>query len=207
MRKYERVSFRRLPKDQYANCGTTVPKVCNFTNHEKSGKISVPAQCHERFNLNFKENFFDILNLDVFCDKGMAIPQIRFGFFLAFEQYVWPFSDLFLALFGYLLKFSSGNPARGRQQQLISLQVRLSASFSNCYWIAYKYFRFCSMQIDLSSPVTFSNNRFFGMGMTHYSCITPIAQMSRKRYYLRAKTSGCRLLFNINQCCHWGQSR
>jgi len=26
------------------------------------------------------------------------------------------------------------------------------------------------------------------MGMTHYSCIKPIAQMSRKRYYLRAKT-------------------
>ena len=22
--------------DQYANCGTTVPKVCNLTNHEKS---------------------------------------------------------------------------------------------------------------------------------------------------------------------------
>jgi len=27
------------------------------------------------------------------------------------------------------------------------------------------------------------------MGMTLYSCITPIAQMSRKRYYLRAKAS------------------
>jgi len=29
------------------------------------------------------------------------------------------------------------------------------------------------------------------MDMTVYSCITPIAQMSRKRYYLRAKASGC----------------
>jgi len=48
-----------------------------------------------------------------FCDKGIAIPQKRFGFFLAFEQCVWPFFDLFLALFGFLLKFSSGNPARG----------------------------------------------------------------------------------------------
>ena len=28
------------------------------------------------------------------------------------------------------------------------------------------------------------------MGMTLYSCITPIAQMSRKHYYLRAKASG-----------------
>jgi len=43
------------------------------------------------------------------CDNGMAIPQIKFGFFLAFKQSVWPFSGLFLALFGFLLKFSSGN--------------------------------------------------------------------------------------------------
>ena len=93
--EWERVSCRKLPKDQYANCGTTIPKMCNFTNHEKSGKISAPVQCHARFNLNFKENFFDIHNLDVFCDKGMAIPQIRFGFFLTFEQCVWPFLTSF----------------------------------------------------------------------------------------------------------------
>jgi len=29
------------------------------------------------------------------------------------------------------------------------------------------------------------------MGMTLYSRITPIAQMSRKRCYLRVKASGC----------------
>jgi len=29
------------------------------------------------------------------------------------------------------------------------------------------------------------------MGMTLYSCITPIAQMSQKRCYLRAKGNGC----------------
>jgi len=29
--------------------------------------------------------------------------------------------------------------------------------------------------------------------------------MSRKRYYLRAKASGCWLLFSINRCCHWGR--
>jgi len=40
----------------------------------------------------------------------MAIPQIKFGFFLAFKQAVYPFSGLFLAFFGFLLKFSSGNP-------------------------------------------------------------------------------------------------
>ena len=35
------------------------------------------------------------------------------------------------------------------------------------------------------------------MGVTLYSCITPIAQMSRKRYYFRAKTSAC-CLVSIN---------
>jgi len=35
-------------------------------------------------------------------------------FFLAFKQSVWPFYGLFLALFGFLLKFSSGNPASRR---------------------------------------------------------------------------------------------
>jgi len=54
--------------------------------------------------------------------------------------------------------------------------------------------------------VTFPNNRSFGMGRTLYSCITTIAQMSRKRCYLRAIASGCWLLFSINQRCHWGQS-
>jgi len=33
---------------------------------------------------------------------------------------------------------------------------------------------------------TFPNNRTFGMGMIICLCITPAAQMSRKRYYLRA---------------------
>jgi len=59
-------------------------------------------QCQARFNLNFEDNFFDVLNLDVFRDKGMAITQIMFGFFLAFKRLFWPFSGLFLALFGVL---------------------------------------------------------------------------------------------------------
>jgi len=44
---------------------------------------------------------------------------------------------------------------QGHRQQPISLHVWRSASFSNRYWIAYKYFRFCSMQIYLISLVTF----------------------------------------------------
>ena len=42
------------------------------------------------------------------------------------------------------------------QQQLISLQVWLFASFSNRYWIAYRHFRFCSMQIYFISLLNFS---------------------------------------------------
>ena len=45
---------------------------------------------------------------------------------------------------------------KGPWQQLISPQVWLSARFSNRYWITYKYFRFCSIQIYLVSLVTFS---------------------------------------------------
>jgi len=44
------------------------------------------------------------------CDKEMTIPQIKFGsFFWPLTKLVWNFSGLFLALFGFLLKFSSGN--------------------------------------------------------------------------------------------------
>jgi len=32
---------RKLPMDQYTNCRTIVPKVCNLINHEKSEKVSV----------------------------------------------------------------------------------------------------------------------------------------------------------------------
>jgi len=52
--------YRKLPMDKCANCGIIIPKVCNFTNHEKSGKISAPVQCQARFNLNFEEKI-DIL--------------------------------------------------------------------------------------------------------------------------------------------------
>jgi len=45
---------------------------------------------------------------------------------------------------------------KGPQQQLTSLQVWLSASFSNRYCKTCKYFRFCSIQIYLISLVTFS---------------------------------------------------
>jgi len=37
------------------------PKVCNFTNHEKSGQISAPTQCQARFNLKYEKKFFIII--------------------------------------------------------------------------------------------------------------------------------------------------
>jgi len=93
--------------DQHANCGTILSKMCNFTNHEKSGKISAPVKCQARFNLNLKKIFLYSCNLDVFCDKGMTMPQIkfgcflwtlnsRFGLFLAFFSIVWIFIEIFI---------------------------------------------------------------------------------------------------------------
>jgi len=48
-----------------------------------------------------------------FCDKGIAIPQVKFGFFSGLQMVGLAFSGLFLALFCFLLKFSSGNPGFG----------------------------------------------------------------------------------------------
>jgi len=64
------------------------------------------------FNQISRKIFKDIHVFQMFfCDKGTAIPQTRIVFFVAFKQPVWPFYGLHLALFGFLLKFSSGNPA------------------------------------------------------------------------------------------------
>ena len=111
--------------DKYANCGTILPKVCNLTNHEKSGDISAPVQCQARINLRFEEKIWYSCNLDVFCDKGMAIPQtVGLAFF-----------GLFFALFGFLLKFSSGNPAlndkRLERRYKIAEKIHLSGNKQN----------------------------------------------------------------------------
>jgi len=44
-----------------------------------------------------------------FVTKEWQYRKQSLSFLLAFKQSVWPFSGLFLALFGFLLKFSSGN--------------------------------------------------------------------------------------------------
>ena len=85
-------------------------QVCDVTNQEKSGTISASVQCQARFSLNFEEKFWYSCNLDVFCDKRMAILQIKFGYFSGLETVGLAFFGLFFALFGFLLEFSSGNP-------------------------------------------------------------------------------------------------
>jgi len=41
--EWERLLRKKLLMDQYTNCGTILAKVCNFTNHENTGKISAPV--------------------------------------------------------------------------------------------------------------------------------------------------------------------
>ena len=85
----EGLSYRKLPMDKYANCGTILTKVCNFTNHEKSGicgkkdvgRSVFQYKAKQDLILISKRNFWCSCNLDVFCDRGMAILQIKFGFF------------------------------------------------------------------------------------------------------------------------------
>jgi len=48
---------RKLPMDQYANCGTIVSKVCNLTNHEKSKKHQVWVPMQSQARLSFVETF------------------------------------------------------------------------------------------------------------------------------------------------------
>jgi len=58
--EWRRLSYwcRNLPVDQYANCGTIVPKVCNLPNHGNSEKHQywAPVQGQARLNLSFGEN-------------------------------------------------------------------------------------------------------------------------------------------------------
>jgi len=65
----------------------------------------------------------------------MAIPQIKFGFFLAFKQSVWPFPGLFLALFGFLLKLLSGNCDCGTstRSSLFKLLGNARIGYNNAY--------------------------------------------------------------------------
>ena len=95
---------------------------------------------------------------------------------------------------------------KGPQQQLIYLQVWLSARFSNRYWIAYKYFRFCWMQICLISLVTFLIIVLLAWVWLSTRASRLLHKCQENITICVLKASGCWLLFSINQRCHWDQS-
>ena len=71
------------------------PKCAISQNMKSQGRSVLQHNAKQDLTLISKKKIFYSYNLDVFCDKGMAIPQIKFGFFLAFKQSVWPFWPLF----------------------------------------------------------------------------------------------------------------
>ena len=60
---------------------------------------------------NFEEKNWFSCNFDVFCDKGMTITQIKFGFYWPLNSRFGLFLAYFLHCLAFLLKFLSGNPA------------------------------------------------------------------------------------------------
>jgi len=62
---WERLSCRKLPMNQYANCGTNVPKVCNLANHAKADKQKYKAT-QDLIQISEKIFKFIICNSDVF---------------------------------------------------------------------------------------------------------------------------------------------
>ena len=62
-----------------------------------------------------KKFSYDILVIQMFvCDEGIPMPQTKLAFFLSFKPALWPFSGLFAAPFGFLLKLSPGNSIQPR---------------------------------------------------------------------------------------------
>ena len=128
---------RKLRIDQYANCCTIVSKLCNFTNHEKSRKISASVQCQARFNLTFQKQIFDMLVIQMFF-VTMAWQ---------YRNKVWPFFwplkirfRLFLALFRFLLKFSSVNPAL-MELHTKQFQIGMNSAVAAQFWVPQNAYR------------------------------------------------------------------
>ena len=81
------------------------------TMYSQRNKKWAPVQAQARLNRDLKKIIIILVFKDMFCcDKGIAMPRTKFGFFLGLKYSVWPFSGLVLALFGFFLRFSSGNP-------------------------------------------------------------------------------------------------
>ena len=101
---------RKLELDHYATVALLHSKCAISQNMKSQGRSVLQYNAKQDLISISKKNFFDMLVIQIlFSDKRMAIPWIEF-FFMDIKQSVWPFSGLFLALFGFLLKLSSGNP-------------------------------------------------------------------------------------------------
>jgi len=98
------------------------PKCAISQTMKRQRKSVLQYMVKQDFILISKKMFFDILNLDIFCDKGMAIPQIKFGFFLAFKQSVWPVSGLFLAFFWLFIELFIWQPRKLPRQTMQRVQ-------------------------------------------------------------------------------------
>ena len=101
------------------------PKCAISQTMKSQGRPVLPHNAKQDLILISKKQFWYSCILDVFYDKGMEIPQIKFGFFLAFKQSVWPF----FALFGFLLIFSCGNPEPAGLFEILS--HRPAQTYSN----------------------------------------------------------------------------
>jgi len=62
----------------------------------------------------------------------MTIPQMQFGFFLAFKHSVWPFRGLCLALLGFFFHFHLANLLKGIAN-LAGIEVEATPGFLSKY--------------------------------------------------------------------------
>jgi len=70
--------------DQYAICCPIVHRVCNFTNREKSRKISAPV-AKQDFNLISKKKFFDMLVIYAFLRQSNGNTAYKVWLFFFFS--------------------------------------------------------------------------------------------------------------------------
>ena len=85
-------------------------KCANSRTIKSQGRSVLKYNGKQDLILISKKKFWCSCDLDVFVPKEQQYCKQSLAFLLAFKQSVWPLFGLFFALFGFLLKFSSGNP-------------------------------------------------------------------------------------------------
>jgi len=119
--------------------GRRPPHTCNNPSMDQCANwskrsLSDELQCKAKQDLISisRKTSNDILVFWMFLrDKGTAMPQRMFGYFLALTQSVWPFSVLSLAIFGFFLKLSSGNLVYHLTFDLVVHHHRTSLCYSS----------------------------------------------------------------------------